>query len=180
MKKKKFLRRFSLFSLIFAVLPLILSVCVSAAKKSDKSKDQPSGFVHADGKDIIGIDGEKLVIKGIAFGNSVWSNKINYNHHTEDSYKELSEMGFNSVRFYINYCFFEDDAAPYKYKESGFKWLDKNVKWAKKYGMGIIINMHCPQGGYQSSGNGMELWNDAENQNRLIALWKAIAMQWDL
>ncbi len=175
MKKKKFLRRFSLFSLIFAVLPLILSVCVSAAKKSDKSKDQPSGFVHADGKDIIGIDGEKLVIKGIAFGNSVWSNKINYNHHTEDSYKELSEMGFNSVRFYINYCFFEDDAAPYKYKESGFKWLDKNVKWAKKYGMGIIINMHCPQGGYQSSGNGMELWNDAENQNRLIALWKAIA-----
>ena len=84
-------------------------------------------------------------------------------------------MGFNSVRFYINYCFFEDDAAPYKYKESGFKWLDKNVKWAKKYGMGIIINMHCPQGGYQSSGNGMELWNDAENQNRLIALWKAIA-----
>ena len=84
-------------------------------------------------------------------------------------------MGFNSVRFYINYCFFEDDAAPYKYKESGFKWLDKNVKWAKKYGMGIIINMHCPQGGYQSAGNGMELWNDAENQNRLIALWKAIA-----
>lgn len=175
MEKKRFLRCFSLYLLLFALFPLVLPVHVYAAKKSEKSKDKLSGYVHADGKDIIGIDGEKLVIKGIAFGNSVWSDKINYNHHTEDSYKELSEMGFNSVRFYINYRFFEDDHAPYKYKESGFKWLDKNVKWAKKFGMGIIINMHCPQGGYQSTGNGMELWTDAENQNRLIALWKTIA-----
>lgn len=175
MKKKRFMKCFSLFSLIFAVLALIPAMCVSAAKKSDNSKVKSSGFVHADGKDIIGIDGEKLMIKGIAFGNSVWNNEINYNHHTESSYRELSEIGFNSVRFYINYRFFEDDAFPYKYKESGFKWLDENVKWAKKYGIGIIINMHYPQGGYQSAGNGMELWTDTENQNRLVALWKTIA-----
>jgi len=32
-----------------------------------------------------------------------------------------------------------------------------------------------PQGGYQSQGNGDALWNQTENQNRLVALWKAIA-----
>lgn len=35
--------------------------------------------------------------------------------------------------------------------------------------------MHTPQGGYQSQGNGFALWDVAENQNRLIALWQAIA-----
>lgn len=176
MKRNKLLLRISSMLLsILTILLLIPTAYVYAAKKSDKSSEPSAGFVHADGKDIIGTDGEKLILKGIAFGNSVWNNSINYKHHTEDSYKEISEMGFNCVRFYINYRFFEDDSAPYKYKKSGFKWLDENIKWAKKYGIGIIINMHYPQGGYQSSGNGMELWNDAENQERLIALWKTIA-----
>lgn len=137
----------------------------------------PSDFVHAQGRDVIGTDGEKLIIKGMALGNSVFGYpKIpNACHHDESTYKELSEMGFNSVRFYINYQLFEDDSKPYKYKKSGFDWIDKNVKWAKKYNMGIIINMHCPQGGYQSSGGGTALWTDKACQKRLTSLWKAIA-----
>lgn len=110
-------------------------------------------------------------------GNSVWGNPASPNnkHHTEESYAELSRLGFNSVRFYINYGLFESDSSPYNYKESGFEWLDKNIEWAKKYDIGIILNMHFPQGGYQSSGYGMELWNDTKNQDRLTALWAAIA-----
>jgi endoglucanase len=38
--------------------------------------------------------------------------------------------------------------------------------------------MHAPQGGYQSQGNGDALWNEVENQNRLKALWKAIATKY--
>lgn len=145
----------------------------SAAKKALDQR----GFVHAQGSCVIGTDGKKLLIKGMALGNSVYANPAvpNPRHHTEAAYKELSELGFNSVRFYINYRLFEDDRTPYKYKQSGFDWLDKNIKWAKKYNMGIIINMHCPQGGYQSLGSGMKLWTDKNNQKRLTALWKEIA-----
>ena len=35
--------------------------------------------------------------------------------------------------------------------------------------------MHYPQGGFQSQGNGMELWTKKSNQKRLIKLWSAIA-----
>lgn len=113
-------------------------------------------------------------------GNCVWDNSPTppLNHHTEDSYRELKEMGFNSVRFYLNYALFESDSNPYNYKESGFDWLDKNIAWAKKYDMGIILNMHFPQGGYQSQGNGMALWNDESNQQRLAALWTEIARRY--
>lgn len=154
-------------SILFTVIPQ-----VSAAKKLTQED-----FVHADGRYVIGTDGERLELRGMAMGNNVYMNlsEPNYKHHTEKSYKELSEMGFNCVRFYINYQLFEDDRKPYTYKKSGFDWLDKNIRWAKKHGIGVIINMHCPQGGYQSSGNGMALWTDKSNQKRLTALWSEIA-----
>lgn len=162
-------------AIIAAVIMFSAVPTVSAAKKHTADD-----FVHAEGRYIIGTDGEKLEIRGMALGNSVWSSPVvpNLKHHTEKTYKELSEMGFNCVRFYLNYEMFESDKKPYSYKKAGFDWIDKNVEWAKKYNMGIILNMHCPQGGYQSQGNGMALWTDKSNQKRLAALWKKIAQRY--
>ena len=125
-------------------------------------------YVYASGTKLYAPSGEEYLIRGIAFGNEVWGNPKNPSdvHHDEQSYKEISELGFNSVRFYLNYGLFDDDSNPYIYKESGFEWLDKNIAWAKKYDIKLVLNMHYPQGGYQSQGNGMALWTDAENQNR--------------
>ena len=171
---KKIIERFAGFILsMLIVLPSLPSVY------AEKALTQ-SDFVHAQGRNVIGTDGERLLIKGMALGNSVFVNPTEPNpkHHTQNTFKELSDLGFNCVRFYINYELFEDDSEPYKYKESGFEWLDKNIKWAKKYNMGIILNMHCPQGGYQSSGEGMGLWTDKSNQKRLTALWREIAKRY--
>lgn len=147
-------------------------------KRSLLSFDDYTGFIKTDGRLLTDEKGEQYVIKGMAFGNNVWSNPAvapENIHHTEDSYKELAELGFNSVRFYINYGLFESDSKPYVYNESGFEWLDKNIEQAKKYGIRLLLNMHYPQGGYQSQGNGCELWMNEENQKRLTALWTEIA-----
>ena len=147
--KKNKLRSFLLkFTALFFAAVMLTSAAGFTVSAQKYSADD---FVHAEGSRIIGTDGKELHIQGMALGNSVWGNPSlpDTSHHNEKTYKELSKMGFNSVRFYINYGLFEDDKKPYKYKKSGFEWLDKNIKLAKKYGMGIIINMHCPQGGYQ-------------------------------
>lgn len=140
------------------------------------------GFVRAKGAVLVDGEGEgqEYQCKGMAFGNNVWNNPAVPipNHHTEDSYRELSELGFNSVRFYLNYRLFEEDSAPYQYKQSGWDYLDENIRMAKKYNLRLVLNMHYPQGGYQSSGEGFALWTDPENQNRLAALWKAIAQRY--
>lgn len=165
-----------IFAAVFAAAVMIAEFTPALAAENLSADD----YVHAEGRYIIGTDGKQLEIRGMSLGNSVWSSPAtpNLSDHTEKSYKELSEMGFNCVRFYLNYELFESDNNPYKYKESGFKWIDKNIKWAKKYNMGIILNMHCPQGGYQSQGNGMALWTDPKNQKRLAELWKAIAARY--
>lgn len=139
------------------------------------------GFIRTDGRLLKDDEGREYLLKGMAFGNNVWTNPADppYDtHHTKESYRELSDMGFNSVRFYLNYRLFEEDDAPYIYKESGFKWIDDNLKWAEENGMRIVLNMHYPQGGYQSQGNGTALWDNEENQKRLIALWEEIARRY--
>ena len=163
-----------------ALLSAAVMMTVSAGYPVSAQKYTADDFVHAEGRKIIGTDGKELHIQGMALGNNVWSNPSSpdLSHHSESTYKELSEMGFNCVRFYINYGLFESDVNPYHYKKSGFDWLDKNIRWAKKYGMGIIINMHYPQGKYQSNGEGLELWTKKSNQDRLTALWKKIARRY--
>ena len=134
-------------------------------------------FIKVQNQKLVTPDGKDFFIKSMAFGNTVWGNpseEPKY-HHTKKSYEELTQLGFNAVRFYINYQLFEDDSNPYIYKNEGFDWLNKNIEWAKENNIYLIVNMHVPQGGFQSLGNGLSLFSEKENQKRLVALWKKIA-----
>ena len=159
---------------------VVLCICIvfSYVYVNAREKDL---FIHVNGTDLYMEDGTPYQIKAINLSNclsSTYAPRIPDNiTTTEKTYKEISEMGFNSARFLINYQIFEDDDNPYVYKQTGWDWIDRNIKWAQKYNIKLIINMHIPQGGYQSLGKGEALWQE-ENEDRLIALWKAIAKRY--
>ena len=141
----------------------------------------PSKFIRTDGTLLRTPDGKRLLLRGISFGNHVWSNPSSserFTHHGPDDYARVKKLGFNSIRFYMNYQLFEDDAKPYVYKQSGFDWLDKNIAAARSAGIYLVLNMHVPQGGFQSNGAGDALWTNGENRARLAALWKEIARRY--
>jgi endoglucanase len=137
----------------------------------------PTGFIRQQGNQIVDGQGQPMTFKGIAFGNEVWSNDPipNNRDHSEIDFQRVKAMGMNSVRLYLNYKWFEDDSKPYQYKETGWQWLDQNITWAKKNGISLVLNMHVPQGGFQSQGEGDALWTSSANQERLMALWTTIA-----
>ena len=153
-----------------------------------------TGFYRVSGQQILDPDGNPTVLKGISFGNTNYGNPSDIsmgpvNDHDAGSYFELAAMGLDHVRFEINYGLFEDDDAPYQYKQPGFDWLDQNIQWAKDAGMHLIITMKHPQGGYQASSSQMDgpddggksLWvgeGYEENQARLVALWTEIARRY--
>lgn len=162
----------------FSLLVLAISMGTSCKKNSSPARGvkPDSVFVHTDGSLIRDANGNPLLLRGAAFGNEVYStNTVPVTHHSEIDYSRLRDMNMNAVRFYLNYRTFESDNAPYTYKQTGWAWIDQNIAWAKKHGIYLILNMHYPQGGYQSQGTGDALWNVVENQNRLAALWGAIA-----
>ena len=162
-----------------AVWAALMALAVSFAVARAEPTDAGDGFVRAEGRELV-CGGEPYLIKGMAMGNDVWNNPsaAPAADHDESAFRELAAMGFNSVRFYLNYALFEDDADPYRYREEGFGWLDRNIRWARANGIRLILNMHYPQGGYQSQGNGDRLWKEPENRNRLAALWGEIARRY--
>jgi endoglucanase len=163
------------------ILIAACSIAIACRKKhDDESTSIDSRQLHASGIDIIDGSGKKVYLRGVAFGNEVWSNAptIPTTHHSEEDYKRVRDMGMNAIRFYLNYQIFEDDATPYVYKSAAWDWIDQNIAWAKKHDIYLILNMHVPQGGFQSNGDGDALWNNPENQNRLKALWFNIAKRY--
>lgn len=163
------------------ILYLLITLLTTAlpADISVPEADSPSGFYHVSGAYIEDSAGNPVWLKGISIGNMLWSSlEPVTNDHNEESFREISELGFNCIRFYLSYTYFEDEANPYAYKESGFAWLDQNIAWAKEHNIRLILNMHVPQGGYQSQGEGLALWQNEENQNRLVSLWTEIARRY--
>lgn len=101
---------------------------------------------------------------------------------TDADMSYLKSLGCNSVRLPINYRYFEDDAAPFEYKQDGFDLVDRVVEYCKKYEMYCVIDLHAVQG-FQSGdwhcdnlfGEQVNIYYDATCQKRYYALWTAIA-----
>ena len=161
------------------VFTLCLESCSFDAKGASRIyyADEDISFIRVKGTKLYNPDNSIYKIKSMGLGNDAFGERsaIPYKHHSEASYKELSEMGFNTVRFYLTYKMFETNENPYVYNSEVFDWIDSNIDWAKKYNMHIILDMHTPQGGYQSEGKGLELFTNKSNQDRLIKLWGKIA-----
>ena len=103
---------------------------------------------------------------------------------TEDDFKFLAGLGTTAVRIPFNYRHFEDDLEPGVYKEEGFTYLDRAIRWAKNHGIYVILDLHAAQG-WQNEGwhsdnaeNITLLWTNRDYRNRVKKLWAHIARRY--
>lgn len=128
---------------------------------------------------------EKIVsdLAGPDYAQHFWT-EYRRNYVTESDIKRIAELGYNSVRPALNSRLFltEDDKPAYV--DEGFQLLDNLVKWSKKYGVYVIIDMHAAPGGQtgqnidDSANNQPELFMDEKYQQRLSDLWVKIATRY--
>jgi endoglucanase len=138
--------------------------------------EQQQSILRVQGAKVVDGSGKAVVLRGVAFGNQVWSNvRIPVQHHAEEDFARVASLGMNAIRFYLNYRTFESDAEPGEVLEDGLGWLDQNIAWARRHGVYLILNLHVPPGGYQSLGKGKALWTDPTAQDRFIHLWRTLA-----
>lgn len=139
-------------------------------------------FYHVKGREVIDGNGNPIQLKSIGMSANDF-NSTDSSQRKEPmtwaigdaAFEEVASLGFNSVRLAIGYQLLEDDKHPYRYREEGWQWLDQIVEWAENNHVGIILNLHSSQGGKQYSAAGAELWLESENQDRIAAMWQAIA-----
>jgi aryl-phospho-beta-D-glucosidase BglC (GH1 family) len=102
----------------------------------------------------------------------------------EDDVIFLRKVGATVVRIPLNYRHFEDDAAPFKYKEAGFARLDQVLGHCEKHGLYVILDLHSAQGWqnvHWHSDNASRIslfWEVAYYQDRYIALWQEFARRY--
>jgi endoglucanase len=131
------------------------------------------------GDKLVDGEGKVVTLRGIGFGNEVWADVVEpRTHHSESDYGQVKRLGMNTVRFYMNAVSFQEPSHPEEFRASGWSWLDDNVAWAKKHGIRLILNLHVPEGGYLALGEGRELWESPEVQQRFIQFWVALASRY--
>ncbi|MCP4656816.1 MAG: glycoside hydrolase family 5 protein, partial [bacterium] len=148
------------------------------------AEPQGPAFVRRQGRKLVlGDGGPEIHLRGVNFNNHHWEEDpeliLDSDHHSEIDFQRIAAMGMNTVRFNLSYRVFEDDDEPFVYRPEGWAWLDRNVAWAKRWGLRLIVDMHVPQGGYQGGTDmGLALWDEEASQDRLKALWRAIALRY--
>jgi aryl-phospho-beta-D-glucosidase BglC (GH1 family) len=103
------------------------------------------------------------------------------NYITEKDIRYLKSIGCNSIRIPFHYKLFTDeeymggnDAA------RGFKYMDRVIDWCRKYGLYVLLDMHCAPGG-QTGDNIDDSWghpflfDDPVSQKTFMDVWVSIA-----
>src|ERR1044071_7215880 len=108
--------------------PSLMCALLLALGQDVRAGDAAPAVLRVRGAEIVDGAGRPVLLRGVAFGNDVWQNvRLPRRHHDETDYQRVAAMGMNAVRFYMNYRTFEADAAPGKYLDDGWKWLDDNI-----------------------------------------------------
>ena len=128
---------------------------------------------------------EKVVsdLAGPEYAKHFWTEYRN-NYITEADIKRIAELGYNSVRPALDARMFLTEGDNPVFVDEGFEVLDNLVKWSKKYGIYVIIDMHAAPGGQtgqnidDSANDQPELFMDKKYQARLSDLWVKIASRY--
>ena len=91
---------------------------------------------------------------------------------TESDIAYISSLGMDHVRLGFDQIVLEE--RPYVYRESILSLLQSFVGWCRKYGMRPVLNMHKAIGNYCDILEERGLMQDAELQNRFVALWSRL------
>lgn len=139
-----------------------------------------NGFVRRQAQWLVDENGDEWFIKGGgidggSLGGAGGWNPANpdRNFCNESIYREHAKLGCNTIRFTFNEALFFQGKSN-KFNDNGFKWIQENVDWAKKYNIRLILNMHVVPGATQGGSNEPNVFQD-KNKSRWIVVWREIA-----
>jgi hypothetical protein len=103
---------------------------------------------------------------------------------TEADIDSIANWGFNTIRLPMHYNLLTPADTPYVYSEKGFATIDTLINWCKKNNIYLILDLHAAPGGQSDepisdyNPNLPSLWENNENKQRTIELWREIASRY--
>ncbi|NQU17195.1 MAG: cellulase family glycosylhydrolase [Candidatus Saganbacteria bacterium] len=143
-----------------------------------------NGFVKVSGNNLI-KNGSPFIIKGAALldDTTIWNKgkkEPNLNYIEERDYAFTAVGKINTVRLVLKMDYFIDNDG--NIKEKGFDFINKQLGFAKKHGLLILLDMHMPTGGaiqdFVKTEANRAFWESEKSQELFIKGWQAIAQRY--
>lgn len=115
--------------------------------------------------------------KGINFGG--WLSQRRFDKEyldsfiTEADFEKVSKWGIDHVRVPVDFHVVETDEG--EYKESGFEYIANAIKWCRKYGLNMILDLHKTAGFVFDDPEYVGFFGDEALQERFYKLWEKFA-----
>lgn len=109
---------------------------------------------------------------------NAWETAFRRYFITESDIARISSWGANCIRLPFNCRLIEKSA--FRYDQEGIGYLETVLKWAAKYELKVILDLHAAPGAqnhdWHSDSNGQALlWQKRSYRERTIALWETLA-----
>ncbi|KAL5231878.1 hypothetical protein ABZP36_030654 [Zizania latifolia] len=124
------------------------SVIADSGESTSWGDDDPSVFVV---NNIYGLQGEYQICNGYGLAKATqvlkehWSTFI-----VEKDFKFIASNGLNAVRIPVGWWIASDPNPPAPFVGGSLQALDNAFKWAEKYNVGIIVDLHAAPGSQNS------------------------------
>ena len=149
---------------------------------ADLSGADAESYVHRE-QNLLFRDGEEVMLRAVNFDNLTWYSDSYAGeelfctlHHDEEDFEKVSGLGFNAVRFFLKWDDLYTDADCSVRKAAGWEWLGQNMDWAKENDVYLILDFHCPYGGFGSTDDGVwDIWTEEDARKAFLRAWTDIA-----
>ena len=116
--------------------------------------------------------------KGVNLGGWLSQCKHTYEHYdsfiSEADIENIASWQADHVRLPVDYNLLEDESG--NVIERGYSYIDNAVKWCKKYGLNLIIDLHKTAGySFDKGENESGFFDSPALQERFMKLWERIA-----
>ena len=142
------------------------------------------GFVKAQRGRLL-LNDAPFYIRGAALldDSTVWKKSHknpNLDHIKEKDYALTALGGINTVRLVLKMDYFIDQNGDIN--QEGFRFVDKQLSFAKKHNLLILLDMHNLPGGaiqdFLATADNKAFWNSRNLQNLFVLGWQAIAKRY--
>ena len=114
-----------------------------------------------------------------------WLSQCDYSIHryetfiTEIDYRQIAAWNFDHVRVPFDFNLIEDESG--EDIPAHWKYLDNAVRWGKKFGLNVILDLHKTAGyDFNDFGNNEKncLFDDEKLQERFLNLWNKVSKRY--
>uniref|UniRef100_A0ACD5TQ54 Uncharacterized protein n=1 Tax=Avena sativa TaxID=4498 RepID=A0ACD5TQ54_AVESA len=141
------------------------SVTADYGESTSWGDDDPSVFAVTK---VGELQGEYQIYNGYGTSKATpvlrnhWSTYI-----VESDFRFISESGLTAVRIPVGWWIASDPSPPAPYVGGSLETLDNAFKWAEKYSLGVIIDLHAAPGSqnpweHSSSRDGTQAWGTTD------------------